>query len=162
MLRQKHVSRAGIRNYISRYLWDVITYSWPWYLLLSYYPISRSHHPNLCSDLMKSRSHHPDLCSKYPCPQCACPLQWRHNERDGFSNHQPHHCLLNRLYRCRSKKTSKLRVTGLFAGNSPVTGEFTAQRASNADDVSIWWRDHANVKTFDVANIQLREFEIFR
>ena len=24
------------------------------------------------------------------------PLQWRHNERDGVSNHQPHNCLLNR------------------------------------------------------------------
>ena len=33
-------------------------------------------------------------------------LQWRHNGRDGVSNHQPHHCLLNRLYRRRSKKTS--------------------------------------------------------
>ena len=40
-------------------------------------------------------------------------LQWRHNGRDGVSNHQPHDCLLNRLFRRRSKKTSKLRVTGL-------------------------------------------------
>ena len=57
------------------------------------------------------------------------PLQWRHNGRDGVSNNQPHDCLLNRLFRHKSKKTSKLRVTGLFAGNSPVTGEFPAQRA---------------------------------
>ena len=28
-------------------------------------------------------------------------------------------CLLNRIFKCRSKKTSKLRVTGLCAGNSP-------------------------------------------
>ena len=42
----------------------------------------------------------------------------------------------------RSKKTSKLRVTGLCAGNSPVTGEFPTQRASNAEKVSIWWRHH--------------------
>ena len=27
-------------------------------------------------------------------------------------------------------------------GNSPVTGEFPAQRASNAENVSIWWRHH--------------------
>ena len=27
------------------------------------------------------------------------PLQWRHNGRDGVSNHQPHDCLLNRLFR---------------------------------------------------------------
>ena len=45
-------------------------------------------------------------------------LQWRHNERDGVSTHQPHDCLLNRLFRCRSNKTSKLRVTGLCEGNS--------------------------------------------
>ena len=37
-------------------------------------------------------------------------------------------------------KTSKLRVTGLCAGNSPVTGEFPAQMASNAENVPIWWR----------------------
>ena len=41
---------------------------------------------------------------------------------------------------CRSKKTSKLRVTGLCAGNSPGTSEFPAQMASNAENVSIWWR----------------------
>ena len=64
-------------------------------------------------------------------------LHWHHNERDGVSNHQPHDCLLNRLFRRRSKKTSKLRVTGLCAGNLPVTGEFPAQMASNAENVSI-------------------------
>ena len=48
-------------------------------------------------------------------------LQWRHNGCDGVSNHQPHRCLLNSLFSCRSKKTSKLRVTGLCAGNSPVS-----------------------------------------
>ena len=62
--------------------------------------------------------------------------QWRHNEHNGVSNHQPHHCLLNRLFRRRSKKTSKLRITGLCAGNSPVTGEFPAQMASNVENVS--------------------------
>ena len=70
------------------------------------------------------------------------PLQWRHNGLDGVSNHQPYHCLLNRLFGHRSKKTSKIRVTGLCAGKSPGTGEFPAQRASNAENVSIWWRHH--------------------
>ena len=46
-------------------------------------------------------------------------LHWRHNDHGGISNHQPHGCLLNRLFRRRSKKTSKLRVTGLCAGKSP-------------------------------------------
>ena len=68
---------------------------------------------------------------------------WRHNGGDGVSNQQPHDCLLNRSFRRRSKKTSKLRVTGLCEGNSPETGEFPAQMASNAENVSIWWRHHA-------------------
>ena len=36
--------------------------------------------------------------------------QWRHNGNDNVSNHQPYDCLLNRLFRRRSTKTSKLRV----------------------------------------------------
>ena len=72
----------------------------------------------------------------------AALLQWRHNGHDSVSNHQPHDCLLNRLFRHRSKKTSKLRVTGICAGNSPGTGEFPAQMASNAENGSIWWRHH--------------------
>ena len=64
----------------------------------------------------------------------ASPLQWRHNGHDGVWNQQHRDCLLKRLFRCRSKRTSKLRVTGLCAGNSPVTaGAFPAQRASNVE-----------------------------
>ena len=73
-------------------------------------------------------------------------LRWRHNGLDGVSNHQPHDCLLNLLSRCRSKKPSKLHVTGLCEGNSPVTGEFPAQMASNAENVTIWWRHHETRK----------------
>ena len=68
--------------------------------------------------------------------------QWRHNGHDGVSNHQPHDCLPKRLFRRRSTKTSKLRVTCLCEENSPVAGEFPAQRASSAENVSIWWRHH--------------------
>ena len=55
-------------------------------------------------------------------------FQWRLNEHNGVSNHQPHDCLLKLSFRRRAKKTSKLRVTGLCVGNSPVTDEFPAQR----------------------------------
>ena len=76
-------------------------------------------------------------------------LHWRHNERDSTSNHQPHDYLRNRLFKCRSKETPKLCVTGLCAGNSPETGEFPAQSASNAGNVSIWWRHHlSNILLF--------------
>ena len=53
-------------------------------------------------------------------------LQWRHNGRDSVSNHQPHDCFLKHLFRHRSKKTSKLRVTGLCAENSTGAGELPA------------------------------------
>ena len=69
-------------------------------------------------------------------------LRWRQNRRDSVSNHQPHDCLFNRLFRRRSKKTSKLCVTGLCVGNSPGTGEFPAQMVSYAENASIWWRHH--------------------
>ena len=77
-------------------------------------------------------------------------LRWHHNGRDSVSNHQPQDCLLNCLFRRRSKKTSKLRVTGLCVGNSPGTGEFHTQMASYAENVSIWWRHHEYTEWFSV------------
>ena len=74
------------------------------------------------------------------------PLQWRYDGHDVVSNQQPHKCLLNRLFRRKSKKTSKLSVTGFCAENSPVIAEFPAQRASYAANVSIWWCHHAYEK----------------
>ena len=75
-------------------------------------------------------------------------LQWDHNGRDGVSKHQLHHCLLSLLFRRKSKKISKLRVTGLCAENSPMTDEFPAQRASNTENISIKWRHHAKTKHY--------------
>ena len=85
---------------------------------------------------------HTFICSVVLWYRSLYSLQWCHNGRDGVSNHQPHACLLNRLLRRRSKKTTKARVTGFCLGNSPVTGEFPTQMASNAKNVSIWWRHH--------------------
>ena len=82
-------------------------------------------------------------------------LQWRHNE-------QRLDCLLNRLFRRRSKKTSKLCVTGLCEGNALVVDGFPSQRANNAGNVSIWWRHHVRSKhgvhlaTFAVDTLELR------
>ena len=53
--------------------------------------------------------------------------------------------LLNGLFRRRSKIISKLHVTGLCEGNPPVTGAFASQRASNAENISIWWYHHINI-----------------
>ena len=85
----------------------------------------------------------------------AFPLQWRHNERDGVSNHQPYHCLHNRLFRRRSKKTSKLLVTGLcvwwihwWPVNSPHKWPVT-RKMFPFDDVIMW----IGIKTGDWAVI---------
>ena len=94
------------------------------------------------------------LMYRYVHERMLHPLRWRHNRSDSVSNHQPHHCLLNRLFRRRSKKTSKFRVTGLCVGNSPGAGEFPAQMASNAENVSIWWRHHGNYCNIPLAASQ--------
>ena len=86
------------------------------------------------------------LCVATLCygPTIHIPLGWHHNELDGVSNHQRLDCLPNRLFRRRSKKTSKFCVTDLCEWNSPVTGEFPAHGTSNAENISIWWRHHAS------------------
>ena len=72
-------------------------------------------------------------------------LQWRHNECDGVSNHRRLHGLLKRLFRHRFRKTSKLCITSLCEGNSPVTHEFPSQRTKYAKNVSLWWRHHDSI-----------------
>ena len=75
-------------------------------------------------------------------PRLPFPLHWRLNALDGASNYWRHDYLPNRLFTRRSRRTSKLRATVLCEGNSPITGKFPAQRASNAENVSMWWRHH--------------------
>ena len=137
------VSRTETTNYIPQYLWDVITRpaldSCFWY---NHDDVTKwKHFPRYLSFVRGV--HRPPVCMYWIPYIHSFPLQWRHNERDGVSNHRRLDCLLSRFFRCRSKNTSKFRVTGLCEGNSPVTGEFPAQRTSSAKNVSIWWRHHA-------------------
>ena len=73
-------------------------------------------------------------------------LQWRHNERDGVSNQQPRHCLLSRIFRHRSKKTSSngniCRVTDLLCGEFTSHWWIPVTKASDAENVSIQLRHH--------------------
>ena len=95
------------------------------------------------------------FCIYFTSNSTVLSLQWRHDEHDGISNHQPHDCLLNCLLRHRSKKTSKLHVTGLcdrWPVNSPHKGP-VMQKMYLFDDVimyrenvkashyssSVWW-----------------------
>ena len=70
----------------------------------------------------------------FPISSNSGSLQWRHNGRDGVSNHQPYECLLNRLFKRRSKKTSKRQW--------PLRGE----RVSKAENNSIWWQRNKNLE----------------
>ena len=96
-----------------------------------------------------------------PISNLPIPLKWRHNDHGGVSNHQPHGCLLNRLFRRRSKKTSQIRVTGLCVGNSsgpvnsPHKGPVT-RKMFPFDDVIMRFKDLKRVPpphtAFTVAN----------
>ena len=97
------------------------------------------------------------------------PLRWCHNGCDSVSNHQPHDCLLNRLFRRRSKKTSLFCLTGLCVGNSQGTDDFPAQMASNAENFSISWSHHeiskkggeTNVNTIKRSILFTDRFQVF-
>ena len=78
-------------------------------------------------------------------PTSMVTLEWRHNERDNVYNYRHLDCLLKRLFSRRSKKTSKLCVTGLCEGNLPVTTGSPSQKTSNAENVSIWWRHKVEI-----------------
>ena len=62
-------------------------------------------------------------------------LRWRHNGRDSVLNHQPQPFIQTQI-------NENIKALCHCAGNSPATGEFPAQMASNAENVSIWWRHH--------------------
>ena len=69
------------------------------------------------------------------------PLQWRHEEKERLKSPAVQ-LFTQRFIQAQIKETSKLGVPGRCEGNSPVTDKFPAQSASNAENVSIWWRHH--------------------
>ena len=78
--------------------------------------------------------------------------RWRHDGRDGVSNHQPHLWLLNYLYRSRSKKTTPRRW--------PLCGEFTGGRG-NPHTKGIAKRSPFNDVTMTSTNFPLAIFKIY-
>ena len=80
-------------------------------------------------------------------------LQWHHNKCHGVSNQQHLECLISRLFRSTSKKTSKLHVSGPCKENQPVTGGIPWQRASNAEYGSIWWRHRGQLAIINDATL---------
>ena len=117
---------------------------------------TRSKWAQLIACYLTAPSHYQDQCWHHQMCSVAFTweqsLQWHHNGHDGVSNHQPRHWLLDRLFRRRSQKTSKLRVTGICAANSTMTGEFRAP--SNTENISSWWRHHDAARSAHEFNLE--------
>ena len=82
--------------------------------------------------------------------------QWRHNGCDSVSNHQHHDCFLYRLFRRKSKKTSKLRVAGLCVGNSRWPARTNGQWRGKCFHLmtSLWlWNCSTLLRIFHVRGI---------
>ena len=72
--RHRHVAELGNLTYVHVFEWE------------GRQKVKQVHHTSVPSD----------------CGHSPLPLHWRHNDHDGVSNHQPHGCLLNHLFRRRS------------------------------------------------------------
>ena len=82
-------------------------------------------------------------------------FQWRHNERDGVSNLQRLDCYSIVCSGADQRKHQSTASLTFVRGNSPMTGEIPAQRDSNAENVSIWWRHHDQLLWSVVINVNL-------
>ena len=80
-------------------------------------------------------------------------LRWRHNGHDRIANHQPHDCLLNRLFRRKSKKTLAF-VRGIHRGpvNSPHKWPVT-RKICPFDDVIMHLKKGATLAAIVETNI---------
>ena len=69
--------------------------------------------------------------------------QWRHNERDGVSNHRPRDCLLNRLFKAQIigniKAPRHWLLCGGFPGYFPHSGSVTRKMFPFDDVIMISW-----------------------
>ena len=98
---------------------------WWWYLVIRCRTTEEQNEDNISLSAYNKLSHYNDVMMSTRASQITSLM-----------------IVYSKIYSVRSKKTSKLRVTGLYVGNSLVTGKFPAQRASNAENGSIWWRHH--------------------
>ena len=119
-----------INNYKHCRVWDEIIYPFPnvYGVTVEVWKVISDH---ILNEILVQQWE-PRLCY-----YAQVSLQWRHIDRDVVSNHRRFDGLLDHLFRHRSKKTSNFRTTGLRLGNSPVTGEFPSQMASDAENSSI-------------------------
>ena len=69
-------------------------------------------------------------------------LQWRHNERDGVSNHLGIDCLLNCILGADQRKHQSPPSLAFMREIHRWPVDSPSQRTSNAKNVSIWWHHH--------------------
>ena len=116
----------------SQHLWNIKTFKAPHYRPFVVYK---------CSSL--AGAVYPTYFMPYlPMNYSLLSLQWRHNERDGVSNHRRLDCLLKRFFQAQIEESIKAPRPRPLWGESTVDRWFPSQRASNAENVSIWWRHH--------------------
>ena len=112
---------------------DIVQWDWHIWLNKSYEP-----HRNCISNKTKQSATEP--CVYFG---VCITLRWRHNGRDSVSNHQPHHCLLNRLFRRSSKKYQSSASLAFVRGihrwpvKSPHKGTVT-RKMFPFHDVIMW------------------------
>ena len=112
---------------------DTIFNGWPCFMCAFCDETSRHEHHCFHCQTTRQTVVNQSTTDDIPCASALWrhALRWRHNGPDSVSNHQPYDCLLNRLFRRWSKKSSKILVTGLCAGihrrpvNSPHKGPVT-------------------------------------
>ena len=89
-------------------------------------------------------------------------LQWHHNGRDIVSNHQPHHpTVYSTVYSDADQRKHQSSASLAFVReiHRGPTDEFPTEMASNAENVSIWWRHHVffviamGIKTWDIKSV---------
>ena len=78
--------------------------------------------------------------------------QWRHNERDRVASQITSLTIVySTVYSGVDQRKHQRSALLAFVRriHPSVTGEFPAQKASNAENISIWWRHHI----YDLANL---------
>ena len=86
-------------------------------------------------------------------------LRWRHNGRDWHLKSPASRLFTQPFIQTQIKENIKALCHWLCAGNSSGTGEFPARMASNAENVSIWWRHHGISQQHDHCDTQSRGLE---
>ena len=75
-------------------------------------------------------------------------LPWRHNDHDSVSKSPASRLFTQPFIQTQIKENIKAPRHWPLCGEVTGTGEFPAQRATYAENVSIWWRHHELTRVF--------------